>query len=313
MCAIPIRKEYRELQPNDIIPLFLTYKKATGIAPRTLLDYERLLSLFFSRFPDALDYPRERTMEFLSAYENPSSYNIRFQNLKVFWDWNIREGYFRGNRHPLDGLKKRKPRGRIVQLEEKEVHALLQQPDKNTYAGFRDYCLLCLSIDTGIRPGEALRLMPEDFHPEKGEVMIRAENAKTRTPRVLPLASPTIAAISKLLSTRPESWVNAPIFANETGSNLQVMSWSRRVSAYGKKCGLAITAYHLRHAAALLLLRRGADAFTVQNILGHTSMQMTRTYINLTNEDTRKGHGKAGVILSILGKDAPKNQRFRKL
>lgn len=313
MCAIPIRKEYRELQPDDIVPLFLTYKKATGIAPRTLLDYERLLSLFFSRFPDALEFPRERTMEFLSAYENPSTYNIRFQNVKVFWDWTMREGYFRGNRHPLDGLKKRKPRGRIVQLEEKEVHALLQQPDKSTYAGFRDYCLLCLSIDTGIRPGEALRLMPDDFHPGKGEVLIRAENAKTRTPRVLPLAFPTIAAISKLLSTRPDSWTNAPIFANETGSNLQVMSWSRRVKSYGKKCGLDITAYHLRHAAALLLLRRGADAFTVQNILGHTSMQMTRHYVNLTNEDTRKGHGKAGVILSILGNDAPKNQRVRKL
>lgn len=313
MCAIPIRKEYRNLQPDDIVPLFLTYKKATGIAPRTYLDYERLLSLFFSRFPDALDFPRERTMGFLSAYENPSSYNIYFAYLKTFWDWTIREGYFRGNRHPLDGLKKRKPRGRIVQLEEKEVHALLQQPDKSTYAGFRDYCLLCLSIDTGIRPGEALRLMPDDFSPVKGEVLIRAENAKTRTPRVLPLASPTIAAISRLLITRPESWTNAPVFANETGGNLQVMSWSRRVSAYGKKCGLAITAYHLRHAAALLLLRRGADAFTVQNILGHTSMTMTRHYVNLTNEDTKRGHGKAGVILSILGKEAPKNQRVRKL
>lgn len=313
MCAIPIRKEYRELQPNDIVPLFLTYKKATGISPRTQSDYRKILSLFFSRFPDGLDYPRERTLEFLSSYDNPSTYNLYFSYLKVFWDWTAREGYFRGNRHPLDGLKKRKPRGRIVQLEEKEVHALLQQPDKNTYAGFRDYCLLCLSIDTGIRPGEALQLMSDDFHREKEEVIVRAEIAKTRTPRVLPLAAPTVAAIGKLLSTRPDEWKDAPIFANETGTGLQETSWSRRVKSYGKKCGLDITAYSLRHAAALLLLRRGADAFTVQSILGHTSMQMTRTYINLTNEDARRGHGKAGVLLSILGKEAPKNQRVRKL
>ena len=252
-------------------------------------------------------------MEFLSGYENPSSYNILFQNLKVFWDWTMREGYFRGDRHPLDGLKKRKPRGRIVQLEEKEVHALLQQPDKNTYAGFRDYCLLLLQIDTGIRPGEALQLTPDDFHLEKGEVSIRAEISKTRTPRIIPLSSHTVSAIGKLLSSRPDSWTNAPIFANETGTGLQETSWSRRVKSYGKKCGLDITAYHLRHAAALLLLRKGADAFTVQNILGHTTMTMTRHYINLTTEDTRRGHGKAGVLLSILGKEAPKNQRVRKL
>ena len=313
MSTVPIRKEFRNLQPRDIVPLFLTFKRASGISPRTQKDYEKALSLFFSRFPDALDYPRERTMEFLSGYENPSTYNLHFAYLKVFWDWTMSEGYFRGDRHPLDGLKKRKPRGRIVQLEEKEVHALLQQPDKNTYAGFRDYCLLLLQIDTGIRPGEALQLMSDDFHREKGEVIVRAEVAKTRTPRILPLAFPTVAAIGKLLSSRPEGWEESPIFAGETGEPLQETSWSRRVAAYGKKCGLTITAYHLRHAAALLLLRKGADAFTVQNILGHSTMTMTRTYVNLTTEDTRRGHGKAGVLLSILGKEAPKNQRVRKL
>lgn len=313
MSAVPIRKEFRNLQPRDIVPLFLTFKRASGISPRTQKDYEKALSLFFSRFPDALDYPRERTMEFISAYENPSSYNLYFAYLKVFWDWTAREGYFRGDRHPLDGLKKRKPRGRIVQLEEKEVHALLQQPDKNTYAGFRDYCILLLQIDTGIRPGEALQLMPDDFHAEKGEVVVRAEVAKTRTPRIIPLSSHTVSAIGKLLSTRPDEWKDAPIFANETGTGLQETSWSRRVKDYGKRCGLDITAYHLRHAAALLLLRKGADAFTVQNILGHSTMTMTRHYVNLTTEDTRRGHGKAGVLLSILGKEAPKNQRVRKL
>ncbi|NCC58293.1 MAG: site-specific integrase [Synergistales bacterium] len=313
MAAIPIRKEYRNLQPQDVLPRFLLFKKASGLSQRTVDDYQLILGIFFSRFPDALDYPRERTMEFLSAYENPTSYNIRFAYLKVFWDWTMREGYFRGDRHPLDGLKKRKPRGRIVQLEEAEVHNLLDQPDKGRYAGFRDYALICLQVDTGIRPGEALQLMPDDFHREKGEVIVRAEVAKTRTPRILPLAAPTIQTIETLLSLHCPTWRNAPIFATEYGLPFSVREYSRRVKEYGKRCGLDITAYSLRHAAALLLLRKGADAFTVQNILGHTTMTMTRHYINLTTEDTRKGHGKAGVILSILGKDAPKNQRVRKL
>ncbi|MDD2454436.1 MAG: site-specific integrase [Synergistaceae bacterium] len=313
MCAIPIRKDYRNLQPDDIVPLFLMYKKATGISARTQNDYRKILSLFFSRFPDALDYPRERTMEFLSGYGNPSSYNIRFAYLKVFWDWTMREGYFRGDRHPLDGLKKRKPHGRIVQLEESEVALLLQQPDKGRYTGLRDYALICLQIDTGIRPGEALQLMPGDYHHDKGEVVIRAEVSKTRTPRVLPLAAPTVAAVDRLLAVRPLTWRDALIFATESGLPFSVTEYSRRVKDYGKRCGLDITAYSLRHAAALLLLRKGADALTVQNMLGHTTMTMTRHYINLTTEDTKRGHGKAGVILSILGKEAPKNQRLRKI
>jgi len=311
MTAVPIRKEYRNLAPQDVLPQFLLFKKASGLSQRTVDDYQLILGIFFSRFPDAMDYPRERTMEFLSAYENPSSYNIRFAYLSVFWNWSIQEGFFRGSRHPLDGLKKRKPQGRIVQLEESEVHNLLQQPDKGRFAGFRDYCLMCLQIDTGIRPGEALQLMPEDFSREKGEIMIHAEVAKTRTPRMLLLAAPTTQAIQKLLSLHSPTWRNAPIFATEYGLSFSVREYSRRVKSYGKKCGLDITAYHLRHAAALLLLRKGADAFTVQNILGHSTM--TRTYVNLTNEDTKRGHGKAGVLLSVLGKEAPKNQRLRKI
>ena len=161
MFVVPICPENRHLQPEIVVPQFMIFKKATGVSTRTIQDYDKTLKLFFRRFPDAMDYPRERTMEFLSAYENPSSYNIRYAYLKVFWDWAMREGFFRGNRHPLDGLKKRKPRGRIVQLEEREVSKLLQQPDRDRYSGLRDYALICLSIDTGIRPGEARSYSPE--------------------------------------------------------------------------------------------------------------------------------------------------------
>ncbi len=314
MSIVPIRKEYHSLQPEDVLPLFLNFKRATGISQRTQKDYRSILTLFFRRHPDALDHPRERTMEFLGGYKNPNTYNIRFQNLKVFWDWMAAEGFFRGSRHPLAGLKKRRPRGRIVQLEEKEVARLLEQPDKKTFTGLRDYALMLLQVDTGIRPGEALQLMPEDYRPARGEITVRAEVSKTRTARTLPISAPTTAAIDRLILARPQEWRGAPVFCSQDGERLNVTSWSRRVKAYGQKAGLDITAYHLRHAAALLLLRRGADAFTVQNLLGHSTMQMTRHYVNLTNEDTRQGHNKAGVVRSILGEEeTPKNRRIRNL
>ena len=311
MCAIPIFKEYWNLKPEDIVPQFILFKQASGLSDRTIKDYRKMLKLFFLRFPDALDYPRERTLQFLSTYKHPGSYNINFAYLKVFWDWTQAEGFFKGDRHPLDGLHKRKHQGRIVQLTEKNIADVLSQPDKSRYTGLRDYCLICLQIDTGIRPGEALQLMPSDFSHEKKEVIIRAEVAKTRVSRVLPLSDPTVQAIQKLLTVRP--WKNAPIFATETGTPYSVRSWSRRLNAYGKKCGLSITAYHLRHASALLLLRRGADAFTVQNMLGHSNMTITRHYIALTMQDVRRGHDNAGVLLSILGQESSKPQRMRKI
>ena len=315
MNTIPIRSEHRELRPQDLIPKFLLYKKAGGISPRTYRDYETTLHLLFSRYPDALDKPRESTLSFLAGYDNAYSFNIYFAYLKNFWDWMLSEGYFRGGLHPLHGLKKRKPRGRIIQLEEKEVQALLRTPNQKTYCGLRDYALMLLSLDTGIRPGEALQLFPEDLHPEKGELSVRAEIAKTRTPRVLPLSGPTLEVMKRLLRVRPPEWSGASIFCNETGDKLNVTSWSRRVKVYGKKCGLDITAYALRHTAALFMLRHGMDAFSLQRIMGHSTMDMTRHYVNLTTEDTRKAHNQAGVVLSLVEEEPdrkkPKKKRLR--
>ena len=77
MGILPIRKENWNLRPEDILPSFILFKQAEGLADRTILDYRQRLRLFFLRFPDALEFPRERTLEFLSAYKNPSTYNSR--------------------------------------------------------------------------------------------------------------------------------------------------------------------------------------------------------------------------------------------
>ena len=92
MSVVPIFKELWNLRPEDILPQFILYKQASGLSDRTILDYKQRLGLFFLRCPDALNSPRERTMEFLSAYKNPSTYNIYFAYLKVFWDWVQAEG-----------------------------------------------------------------------------------------------------------------------------------------------------------------------------------------------------------------------------
>lgn len=109
-------------------------------------------------------------------------------------------------------------------------------------------------------------------------------------------------------------WGEVPIFATSDGRAYNVREYSRRIKAYGKAAGLDITAYSLRHAAALLFLRRGGGAFALQNLLGHSTMAMTKHYIHLTQEDTRREHKAAGVVLHLVGeKEVPKNTRLRKI
>jgi len=53
------------------------------------------------------------------------------------------------------------------------VQKLLKLPDGNTYAGLRDYCMLLLQLDTGIRPGEMLKVIPKDVKIEVREIYVR--------------------------------------------------------------------------------------------------------------------------------------------
>ena len=311
--------EIRNRLPSGIsetVNMFLMYKKASGLSERTTRDYENILNHFFRLYPNGMETPRQSCLEYLTRYANPYSYNQRIAYLKCFWDWCISEEIIPGKMHPLAMMKKRKTQGRIVQLEEREVARLLKQPDLTRYTGLRDHALMCLQLDTGIRPNEALQLVPDDFKADKQEITVRAESAKTRQARTLPISAPTAKEILRLLQVRPKEWGNVNIFCSENGSTFTVSAWSRRVSNYSKSAGLEkLTSYSLRHTAALLLLRRGADAFTVQRMMGHADMQMTRHYINLTCEDMRRNHAQAGVINALLheekGNNAPKMQRIR--
>ena len=79
----------------------------------------------------------------------------------------------------------------------------------------RDYALILFALDTGIRPGEALKPLPENFNLEGREVIILPGVAKTKVQRTLPLSPLTCLWIKKLLSVRPNSWgESVPVFCS---------------------------------------------------------------------------------------------------
>lgn len=148
---------------QEVLEEFLLAKKAEGKAERTLQDYRHFLQNFFAKHSDAWpDYHRLRTgvgEHFASlAGKSPTVHNLNHQNLKAFFRWCVLEGYLVAN--PADGIPKRKNEGRPRSVDAEAVKALLNLPDRNSYVGLRDIALICLQLDTGIRPGEALRLLP---------------------------------------------------------------------------------------------------------------------------------------------------------
>jgi integrase len=181
---------------------------------------------------------------------------------------------------------------------------LLSLPNKNTFSGLRDYCLILLTLDTGIRPKEALNLLPADINLSSLEITVRKEIAKTKSSRTLPISPITALHLQKLIRVRPSNWNDdVPIFCSYNGQPMLETSWGHKLKKYSKKLNFSITPYSLRHCFALYYLRSGGNVFTLQRTMRHSDLNMTKRYLALTTDDLKKQHQLASPVNLFTQKD----------
>jgi site-specific recombinase XerD len=285
---------------REAIEQYLYWKKAQGLKDSTIGSIRDVLHIFFNRHPDAWpDRLTEAAYAFLGEKVKAATYNIRLSYLRGFFDWLTRMGWTKEN--PLAEFKKRRAEGRIVQVDAETLRRLLELPDQGRFAGLRDYALILLSLDTGIRPKEAFSLHPDDINFKAMEVYVRAEEAKTGITRTLPIGPATADAIRRLLAVRPPEWgEGVPVFCTENGTPLNRVTWGDRLEKYSEKLGVKITPYTLRHSFATWALRNGMDAISLQRIMGHADISMTKRYVHLVQEDIREKHAAFSPLGTIL-------------
>jgi len=306
-----------KLDPRNIYPIwesaletFIFEKRAEGKSDRTVFDYDSHVKRFFKLYPQAYEKENVRKciLDYLGKKVSVSTFNLRLSNLKIFFGWCVNEGLFDEN--PTCKIKKRRNPGRIVDISEHDIVKLLDCPDLSTFTGLRDYSLMLLSIDTGIRPKEALTLLPEDIDISVLEIRVKSQNAKTRLARTLPISIQTAKVIKKLLNARYSQWdQSVPIFCTYEGCMMEVNSWYQRVARYAKRIGKKIRPYDLRHTFALNFLRNEGHVIALQKIMGHADISMTKRYVALSNKDIHDQH----IIASPVQKLFPKKNRKIKL
>ncbi|MFY0762123.1 site-specific integrase [Metabacillus dongyingensis] len=81
-----------------------------------------------------------------------------------------------------------------------ELKRLLGAMDRRDYASFRDYVVVNVILDTLCRVGEILSLRLTDDDLSRKEVVIQAQNTKTRKGRILPIQPRTSRLISELMA-----------------------------------------------------------------------------------------------------------------
>lgn len=143
---------------------------------------------------------------------------------------------------------------------------------------------------------------------ESQEVFVSAESAKTGVSRTLPISKSVAMSIARLIALNKKVWNMEYVFCTCEGNKMTMNAWKKRMIHYSRKLNTSISSYDLRHAFAMLYLKNGGDAFTLQRLMGHTDMEMTKQYLKFSQADLENAHKNASPLSNLT-----KKQRIRNL
>lgn len=211
-----------------------------------------------------------------------------------------------------------------VPYTELEIKALLRATAHNApwrgrpevasarHWALRDRAIIITLVDTGLRASELCALTIADLDIDQGQINVR--HGKGDKQRFVPIGSRALDAVEDYLDARRRAQtskrqrsngsapvqLNAadPLFATVTGDHLDRTELLDMISATAARAEPPVkkaNVHRFRHTFAINYLRRYPNIFTLQKVLGHTSLDSTRRYLKIAQVDIIEAHRTASV------------------
>ena len=215
------------------------------------------------------------------------------RTLKAFFAWLEREEYITANLMAKIPVPKAETKV-VATFSEEQIQGLLSLCLSSNGSNLRNMVILLLLLDCGLRVSELVGIELDDVNLSDGIVKIR--KAKGGKERYVPVGSIAQKALWKYIHTsRPEpiSTHVTGLLLNDKGQPLTRNGIQQMLRRYGRKAGITGTRcspHTFRHTFAKNYLLNGGDIFSLQKILGHSSLASVRLYLNLFAIDIKKQH-----------------------
>lgn len=278
---------------EETVKKFLLVKEAQHTGELTMDKYRKTLSKFVTASHNSIEYAvlESDVLSFLAAIPDtsPARYNLPFQNINALLNWMVEQEKILRNPIKVHKLHKRRDDGNIKPIEVERLQKFIGELDRKSYTGLRDYTIIMIMLDTGIRTRELLSLREGHYNRPNKSLVIEKVTAKTRRQRIAYLSSNTANALNAFLKVKPPEWEDW-LFPNYEGNQLKVDHLDKSFAKHSEKCGIKITPYQLRHSFATLFLKGGGDLFSLQRLMGHSDLRMTKRYTELDEDFIQEQH-----------------------
>jgi len=201
----------------------------------------------------------------------------------------VREEWLTAN--PMEKVEKvRVPRKVVETFTAAHIEAMLATCNPRSFNGARLRAIILALLDCGLRVSELCGLAMDDVSWDEGTLRVMGKGAKER---IVPFGEATRQALLSYVARRGTIPGQPALFVTCYGDAMNRHEAYRTLSECGKRAGVTgvrCSPHTLRHTFAVMYLRNGGDAFTLQNLLGHSDLAMTRRYCELSQTDALAKH-----------------------
>lgn len=283
---------------------FMHQKEAQNKSASTLRNYRQSYGFFMDFHDLTEDTPlADITASYFYEWANSlkldavriSSINHYIRDVRAFFYWcmDIDRGYIE-KRFKIEELKGQEELPKMFTDEELEL--LLVKPRRyDNFSIWRTWAIVNWVLATGNRASTICDVKVTDIDYKKMEITLG--HTKNRKAQVIPLSN-SLATILKEYTRifKLSYW----LFPNIETEKLTTNALAQAFRRYCKERGVEHSNIHgLRHNFAKIWIRNNGNHFTLQRMLGHATLDMTRHYVRLFTEDMKEDFDKYNPLDTI--------------
>ncbi|MGO4350098.1 tyrosine-type recombinase/integrase [Paenibacillus sp. MCAF9] len=235
------------------------------------------------------DFKKEVSMTTIANY---------VRNIKVFFNF-LYQVEREIPKNPVENIENPKVERKVKKiLTPEDIKKVINQFERETFHGYRNYVITRLLLDTGMRVGECLNLQAENFDFKHKSILIT--NPKNRQQRYVYFSFKSANEMKHWMRFKDRYSDSPFLFPTTRGTQLEIRNFERALRKAGERVKIHIHPHLLRNNFAKYYILNNGDWFSLCRILGHSSVDVTqKAYLDFTDDEIAKKYQKHSPLANL--------------
>lgn len=301
---IKMQQQAKGKEIGEAFKEFIKYCRVKNLSTSTLSYYEECFeafSKFYPRSGSTKDISKAIIDDYILYLRNntglnDTSINTRLRGIRAILYYFMELGYVTEFKmHLIKAEKKVKET-----YTDTELNLLLKKPNikKCHFTEYRDWVIVNYLLSTGNRASTVINLRIKDIDFENNVIML--EKTKNKKQQIIPMSKTLAHVLIEYLQYR-KGEDNDFLFCSTYGCKLTVNALEHSIRKYNEKRGVQKGSIHLfRHTFSKKWILANGDVFRLQKILGHSTLDIVKEYVNMFGNDLQKDFEKFNALDQLV-------------